>query len=122
MALSWSESFAAFLIWFWVAIIVCLVLAFVISFFFSANTTIYFLLRKGVDRTDYEDVFIEENTEELPPLETDDTPADADETPEEDETPGDSEETETEKKPKKPRRKSPDKDSASDDTQDDKEE
>jgi len=109
MALNWSESFAAFFIWIWVIIIVCLVLAFIISFFFSANTTIYFLLRKCVDRTDYEDVFVEENVEELPPLETD-------------ETPPDTKDTADQKKPKRTRKKPAAEDSTTDDTQDDKKE
>ncbi|MCH9022742.1 MAG: hypothetical protein IID32_08240 [Planctomycetes bacterium] len=123
MALNWSESFAAFLIWFWVVIIVCLVLAFIISFFFSANTTIYFLLRKSVDRTEYEEVFLEENGEELPPLETDETPSDQDETPpDQDETPPESEDTEKEKKPRKTRKKPGAEDSTTDDKEDDKEE
>jgi len=122
MALNWSESFAAFFIWIWVALIVCLVLAFIISFFFSANTTIYFLLRKCVDRTDYEDVFVEEDADEFSPLETDDTPSDPDETQQEDETPGDTEDSEKQKKPKRTRKKPTAEDSTTDDTQDDKKE
>ncbi len=70
--LNWSESFGAFIIWILVALVVGLLLAFVISFFFSANTVIYYLLRKSVDGIDLEDVFVEQDAEEL----LDDAPAD----------------------------------------------
>jgi len=65
MGLNWSESFAAFLIWIWVALVTAAVLAFVVSFFFSVSTTIYFLLRQRVDGTDLEDVFVEQDVEDL---------------------------------------------------------
>ena len=60
-----SESFSAFLIWVWVSIVVGLTVAFVVSFHFSVNTIIYALLRKHVDVTDFDDVFVEEPLEEL---------------------------------------------------------
>ncbi|MCH9023204.1 MAG: hypothetical protein IID32_10645, partial [Planctomycetes bacterium] len=119
MALGFSESIGAFFIWFWVVIVSCIVLAFVISFFFSANTVIYFLMRKQVDRTDYEEVFFEEDPDELPPLETDETVSDQEESPKKDEPSSDTEETEKPKKPKKPRKprkKTTDEDSSSDDS------
>ena len=63
--LNGSESLGAFLIWILVALVVGMLLAFVISFFFSANTVIYYLLRKSVDGIDLEDVFVEQDAEEL---------------------------------------------------------
>ena len=65
ISLSGSEAIGAFLIWLWVGLIVALVMAFVISYFFTLNTTIYFLLRRRVDSTDIEDVYVEEDMSEL---------------------------------------------------------
>jgi len=65
MGLNWSETFAAALIWIWVSLTVAVVMAFVVSFFFSENTIIYFLLRKRVDGTDLEDVYLIQDVEDL---------------------------------------------------------
>ena len=59
------ESIGAFFICLWVLLIVGLVISFVASYFFTANTTIYFLMRKKVDKTDYNDIYLEEDVEEL---------------------------------------------------------
>jgi len=56
-ASNWSESVAAFLIYIFLLVIVGLVVSFVISFYFSANTIIYSLMRRSVDDTDLEDVY-----------------------------------------------------------------
>lgn len=63
--LGYAESFSAFLIWFWVSIVIGLSVAFVISFYFSVNTTIYYLLRKHVDATNFDDVHVDEPEEPL---------------------------------------------------------
>jgi hypothetical protein len=63
--LNWSECFGAAVIWIWAALVVGLVLAFVMSFFYSANTVIYCLLRKKVDDTDLEDIYVEQDVDEL---------------------------------------------------------
>ena len=63
--LNWSESVGAGLMWVWVALISAVVLAFAISFFYSVNTTIYFLLRNKVDATDMEDIYMAQDAEEL---------------------------------------------------------
>jgi len=57
------DGFAAFLIGIWVLIAVSLICAFLVSFYFSGSTIIYFLLRREVDATDMEDVYIEEEQE-----------------------------------------------------------
>lgn len=63
------ERFGAVVIAFWVYIVIGFVAAFVVSFFFSANTIIYGLLRKKVDATDIDDVYVEEEpAEEIPPV------------------------------------------------------
>jgi len=65
LGLNWSEKIGAAFIWLSVALVAALVMAFVVSFFYSANTAIYFLLRRRVDATDMDDVFVEQDIEEL---------------------------------------------------------
>jgi hypothetical protein len=55
--MSW---FAQLLIRGWVYLLWALVVAFAISFFYSASTIIYLLLRREVDLTDVEEVYFEE--------------------------------------------------------------
>jgi hypothetical protein len=57
-ALTGLESFAAFLVYLLLLAIVVLVIAFIVSFYFSANTIIYSLMRKAVDNTALEDVYV----------------------------------------------------------------
>jgi len=52
--------FAQLLFCIWIFTIVGLVGAFVVSFYYSASTLIYLLLRREVDATDLEDVYLEE--------------------------------------------------------------
>ena len=54
------ESICAILVSVWVCILAGLVGAYAITFFVSASTTIYFILRRRVDATDLDDVFVEE--------------------------------------------------------------
>mgnify|MGYP007112089810 FL=1 len=53
----WWESAAAFLIYMWVLIVVGLMVSYVISFYFSANTIIYALMRNRVDKTALEEIY-----------------------------------------------------------------
>jgi len=64
-AMSGMEAIAAFLIAFWVYLIIGLVAAFALSFFASSTTVIYYLLRRKVDATDLDDVYVEEAEEEV---------------------------------------------------------
>jgi hypothetical protein len=52
-----SESFSAFVIQLLLLAVVGLLVSFVISFFFSANTIIYALMRNRVDNTALADIF-----------------------------------------------------------------
>ncbi|NQU76387.1 MAG: hypothetical protein HQ546_08765 [Planctomycetes bacterium] len=54
------ESAASFIINIWVYLVAGLVVAFVLSFWVSSYTTIYYLLRRKVDATDLDDVYIDE--------------------------------------------------------------
>ncbi len=56
-AANWSQSIAAFLIQLSLLVIVGLIVSFIISFYFSANTIIYAALRNRVDDTALEDVY-----------------------------------------------------------------
>lgn len=64
-SLAWSEQIAAFLIAMWVYVVLSFLASFVISFYFSANTIIYFLMRREVDATELDDVFIEESEDDF---------------------------------------------------------
>lgn len=61
----WSESAASFLIYAWVLVVVGLMVAFVISFYFSANTIIYALMRNRVDKTALDEIY--PTSEDMPP-------------------------------------------------------
>lgn len=63
--LKWSEAVCAVAIAFWVYIVVSLLGAYVISFYFSANTIIYYLMRREVDATELDDVYVEETDEDF---------------------------------------------------------
>jgi hypothetical protein len=67
-AMNWLDSTAALFINLWVYLVAGMVLAFVLTYFISAYTTIYYLLRRKVDATDLDDVYVEEpeGEEELP--------------------------------------------------------
>jgi len=58
--LTWYEHFSAFFIGVYVLIVIGLMWAFLASFYFSASTVIYFLLRRDVDGTDLEELHMEE--------------------------------------------------------------
>ena len=71
--LKWSEDIAAFCIAVWNYLLISLLGAFAISFYFSSSTIMYFLMRREVDATELEDVYQEDADDELadvPPLAT----------------------------------------------------
>ncbi|MFA5553749.1 MAG: hypothetical protein WCZ89_08355 [Phycisphaerae bacterium] len=64
----WSESAGAFIIYLFVLVVLGLVMAFLLSFYFSANTIIYALMRSRVDNTPLDEIHItEEKIESLQP-------------------------------------------------------
>jgi len=78
LSLSFGQSVGAFFISLWVYLAIGLLGAFAISFYFSANTIIYLLMRREVDATELDDVYLEQSEEdfgETPPATA--TPADA---------------------------------------------
>jgi hypothetical protein len=63
LALRWDQDIAAFLIAFWVYLLISVLGAFAISFYFTANTIIYYLMRHEVDATEMDDVYLEQSDE-----------------------------------------------------------
>ena len=63
----WSETTGAFLVHIFLLIVVGLLVSFIISFFFSANTIIYALMRYKVDNTAIDDIYMQfaEETEPM---------------------------------------------------------
>ena len=56
-AANWSETVAGVIVYLLLLAVVVLVVSYIISFYFSANTIIYSLMRKKVDNTALEDVY-----------------------------------------------------------------
>jgi hypothetical protein len=67
MTANWTESIGAFLVYLFLLVVVGLVVSFIISFYFSANTIIYSLMRKTVDNTAFEDIYMQFNEAEIEP-------------------------------------------------------
>jgi hypothetical protein len=63
--LTFPQEIGARLIWLWVHLIIAVLGAFVVCFYFSANTIIYYLLRREVDATDMDDVYLEQVDDEF---------------------------------------------------------
>lgn len=59
------EGIGAFLLAVWIYIAIAMLGAYAISFYFSANTVIYFLMRKEVDATELDDVYVEPTEDEM---------------------------------------------------------
>jgi hypothetical protein len=54
----------AFVLNAWVFLIAALAVAYLISFFFTASTVVYYLLRQKIDAVDMDDVYVEEIEEQ----------------------------------------------------------
>jgi hypothetical protein len=65
LSLSGAQALGAFLVAMWVYLAIGLLGAFAISFYFSANTIIYFLMRREVDATELDDVYLEQSEEDF---------------------------------------------------------
>ena len=71
------NTFGARLVGFWLGLLFLMMLGFSYSFFWSAATVIYFLLRKKIDEAEHDEVFMEEESEAplAPPKLADHPPA-----------------------------------------------
>ncbi|CAN5373142.1 hypothetical protein BH09PLA1_BH09PLA1_30370 [soil metagenome] len=65
LVLTPMQSFGATLLAFWVYLTIAMLGAFAISFYFSSNTVIYYLMRNEVDATELDDVYLEQSDEEF---------------------------------------------------------
>ncbi len=65
LTLGGGQDIGASLLSFWVYLAIGMLGAFAISFYFSANTVIYFLMRHEVDATELDDVYLEQSDEEF---------------------------------------------------------
>jgi hypothetical protein len=65
MTLHGDQAMGAFLVSIWVYLTIGLLGAFAISFYFSVNTIIYYLMRREVDATELDDVYLEQAEEEF---------------------------------------------------------
>ena len=62
--MGWTDMPGAWLICLWVYLVIGLVIAFLVTYFCSATTIIYYLLRRQVDATDLDEVYVAEAHEE----------------------------------------------------------
>ncbi len=63
-SLDWAQWTGAIFVGFWLYVLFALMIGFAYSYFWTASTLIYFLLRKSVDDTDADEVYLEEEEEE----------------------------------------------------------
>lgn len=68
-AMSTSEAVGGFFIWCWVALVAAVVGSFLLTYLASSSTIIYYLLRRKVDATDLDDVYVQELPEAPAPAE-----------------------------------------------------
>ena len=71
---NWAESLAAFLVYLFLLAVIGLVVSFIISFYFSANTIIYSLMRNKVDNTALDDIYTYFDEAEIEPATTESQP------------------------------------------------
>jgi hypothetical protein len=63
-SLDWGQKIGAGLLSFWIYLLIGTLGAFAISFYFAANTIIYFLMRRELDATELDDVYLEVSEDE----------------------------------------------------------
>jgi phage shock protein PspC (stress-responsive transcriptional regulator) len=66
--LAWYNKISAFMVSLWVTIIFLLMIGFAYSYYFSAFTMVYLLMRRKVDDTEIDEVYLEEDEPEEPLL------------------------------------------------------
>lgn len=65
--MTWANYTGAGLAWFWMTLVFLLMIGFTYSFFWTASTMIYLLMRKRVDEVEIDEVYIEEAPPAPPP-------------------------------------------------------
>jgi hypothetical protein len=65
ISLDAGDKIGAVLVAFWVYLVISLLGAYLISYYFSANTIIYYLMRREVDATELDDVYVEQSDDDF---------------------------------------------------------
>jgi hypothetical protein len=65
LTLGFGDDITATLMALWIYLTISVLAAFAISFYFSANTIIYMLMRHEVDATELDDVYVEQTDEDF---------------------------------------------------------
>lgn len=65
---AWYNHAGAGMVSFWVTLVFLMVIGFSYSYFWTASTQIYLLMRKRVDETELDEVYVEEEAPEAPPI------------------------------------------------------
>jgi len=67
---NWAESLASFLVYLVLLVVIGSLVSFIISFYFSANTIIYSLMRNRVDNTALEEIYTQTEESQTEPAST----------------------------------------------------
>src|SRR6185503_5532350 len=65
LSLSFGERLGGFFVTVWVYILITLLGAYLVSFYFSSSTIIYYLMRREVDATELDDVYVEQSDDDF---------------------------------------------------------
>jgi hypothetical protein len=65
LSLSFGERLGAFFVTIWVYLLITLLGAYLVSFYFSSSTIIYYLMRREVDATELDDVYVEQSDDDF---------------------------------------------------------
>ncbi len=79
---NWTQSVAILLIYLCLLVVIGFVVSFIISFYFSANTIIYSLMRNKVDNTALDDIYTPSDEVETEPVTTESKPQETEPQPE----------------------------------------
>ncbi|HTW94856.1 MAG TPA: hypothetical protein VMD30_08695 [Tepidisphaeraceae bacterium] len=63
--LNWGQAIGAAALSFWVYLVIAILGAFALSFYFTASTIIYYLMRQDLDAAELDDVYLEQFEEEF---------------------------------------------------------
>jgi len=65
---AWYNEAGAGMVSFWITLVFMMVIGFSYSYFWTASTQIYLLMRKRVDETELDEVYVEEEAPDAPPI------------------------------------------------------
>lgn len=72
---AWYNEAGAGMVSFWITLVFLMVIGFSYSYFWTASTQIYLLMRKRVDETELDEVYVEEDAPDAPAITPSPTPA-----------------------------------------------